>query len=227
VKTADLAVGIDAYHKGWVAVTLGDGGFHSAVAASSLAELLAQVGTAGAVGVDIPIGLPESGARRCDIAARAFVGPFIGPSVFTVPPKVVLQTKPYEEALAKCIQLTGAGLSRQAYGLASKILEAEPVATTWDVVFEVHPEVSFRAMAGQALNVRKTSWAGMWDRLELLAHEGIQIPHDLGTVGAVPPADVVDATAAAWSASRRAAGVAEAVAEPELSSGERQVSIWY
>lgn len=221
-----LAVGVDAYHGGWVAVALGDGSFHSAAIAPTLAALIAAFPTAAAVRVDIPIGLPAGGCRSCDEAARVFVGPRRN-SVFMSPPLPALQRGTFQEALATCRGLTGKGLSQQAYALKTKILEAATVADTCDVMIEVHPEVSFRAMAGRPLVWPKTTWSGMWDRLDLLANEGISLPHAPGAAGAVAVDDLIDAAAAAWSAARWAARTAQSVAEPEKSSTGRPVSIWY
>ena len=49
-------------------------------------------------------------------------------------------------------ELTGAGLSRQSWALRPKLLEANAI---WErhpgLLFEAHPEVSFRTMAGTPL----------------------------------------------------------------------------
>ena len=46
-------------------------------------------------------------------------------------------------------RLSGKGISAQSYALRVKILEVEAVAESDTRVFEVQPEVSFRAMAGK------------------------------------------------------------------------------
>ena len=69
-------------------------------------------------------------------------------------------------------------------------------------VYEVHPEVSFVALAGQHLEVSKKQWNGHNARRALLAAHGILIPDDLGNTGTVGADDVLDAAAAAWSAHR-------------------------
>lgn len=43
-----------------------------------------------------------------------------------------------------------------------------------------HPEVSFATLAGAALTVRKSTWAGAHRRQALLAEAGIVIPDELG-----------------------------------------------
>jgi hypothetical protein len=64
-------------------------------------------------------------------------------------------------------------------------------------VVEIHPEVSYRAMAGQPLEYSKKSWNGTSLRRLLLAQHGIVLPEDLGKAGLAPLDDVLDAAAAA------------------------------
>ena len=54
----------------------------------------------------------------------------------------------------------------QAYRLRAKLLEA---ATLDRLLHEVHPEVSFRALAGPDLAYPKRTWAGHTLRRRLLA----------------------------------------------------------
>ena len=56
-----------------------EGRFDEPVIAGSLDDL----SPADTVLVDIPIGLPDSGRRECDLAARKLLGPRRGTSVFT------------------------------------------------------------------------------------------------------------------------------------------------
>jgi len=221
-----VALGVDAYKAGWVAVTIGDRGFETAFAASRLEAIVAQFPDVVAIGVDIPIGLPERGRRRCDLAAAAMLGPRRS-SVFLTPPRAALLAPTHAAASAICVQLTGNGLSQQAYALRTKILEVEQVAPGDPRIFEVHPEVSFRAMADRHLLSAKGTWAGMWDRLDLLNRQGIVLPRSLGAADAVSPIDLIDAAAAAWSARRQTGGQAMPVSEPEIDSVGRLVSIWY
>jgi predicted RNase H-like nuclease len=70
-----VVAGVDACRGGWIAIVLEDGRFADALFASGFVRLLDGLARAAAVGVDIPIGLPEEGQRAADLAARAFVGP--------------------------------------------------------------------------------------------------------------------------------------------------------
>lgn len=222
--SAIVALGVDGYPRGWVAVRLEDGAFARAEVAKDLAALLTAHQDAAAVGVDMPIGLPALGATRpCDAAARAFLG-LRRSSIFPAPPAEVLARTPHAEASALSVERSGKGISRQAYALKEKIAEVQPLAERDPRVLEVHPECSFTAMARAELRSPKTSWDGLRLRERLLRDAGVHLPEDLGAAGMAPPADVLDAAAAAWTAHRYAIGAAEpfpAGARP----GERMV-IW-
>lgn len=179
------------------------------------------------VAVDIPIGLPRSGARAADLLARSFVGPRRS-SVFPTPPRRVLEAPSYQDALVVTRDLGVAGISKQSFGLAPKILEVDEIARADDRVVEVHPEVSFREMAGQPLEHSKKSWNGASLRRSLLAQHGIVLPDGLGDAGLAPVDDVLDAAAAAWTADRIAREQAVSIPDPpEQVEDGRQAAIWY
>ena len=221
-----VAVGIDGYPRGWVAIALGSGAFRGAAASHSLLALVKEFPSAMAIGVDIPLGLLPDRVRQCDRAAYQLLGPRRN-SVFMTPPEPVVMAATFQDALQLSRRLTGIGLSRQAFALAARILEADAVRSEDDRIFEVHPEVSFWAMNNRHLAHPKTSWSGFCARLELLRSQGIEIPAEPGQAGLVPPVDVLDAAAAAWSANRRALGKARSVAPPEEGPDGHQISIWY
>lgn len=220
-------VGLDGYRERWLAVVLEDGRFLSAHVFGSLADAVETVPEARVFAVDIPIGLPERGARLADAEARRFIGPRAS-SVFPAPIRLAVEAATYAEALNAARQLCGKGLSKQSYALRLKILEADTSARSEARVYEVHPEVSFRAMAGRPLRFPKRTWAGIVDRRELLVAAGIIVPADIGDAGRGPADDVLDAAAAAWSAQRIATGTAQRFPrEPEWSAAERGYAIWY
>jgi Protein of unknown function (DUF429) len=68
------ALGLDACRGKWLAVVLDEGRFDDARLASDAAALVSAWPDAAAIGVDIPIGLPETPLREADRAAREFVG---------------------------------------------------------------------------------------------------------------------------------------------------------
>ncbi|MEX0673632.1 MAG: DUF429 domain-containing protein [Gaiellaceae bacterium] len=138
--------------------------------------------------------------RRADAAARALVG-VRRSSIFWAPPRAALAAATYAEA-----RLVDPTLSAQAFALKRAILDAEQQGSR---VQEGHPEASFRALAGSPLRYAKRTWNGQMLRRQLLATAGIQLSDDLLEAGLVPPDDVLDAAAMAWTARRVAAGISE------------------
>lgn len=217
-------LGLDGWRRGWVAVTLEDGAFAAATTHATVADALGAIGDTQAIAVDIPIGLPVTGSRRADIAARARLG-VRRSSVFDAPPRDVIEAEPYAAANRLSKERYGRGLSRQSYALRDKILEVDALVHHDNRIFEVHPEVTFALLAGEPLPSKKT-WAGVNRRRSLLGAAGIELPDELGAAGVVPVDDVLDAAAAAWSADRIARGVAQPIpADAELAGG-RPMAIW-
>ena len=210
--------GVDACRGGWVSVVAEGGRFVDSLLTSTFAELLERLGEATALGVDIPIGLPSDRPRAADLEARVFVGPRRS-SVFPTPPRIALAAATYAEA-----RLLVPSLSAQSFALGKKILEVE--SHLEERVFEVHPEVSFAALAERHVRCAKWSWNGQLERRRLLAEAGLELPDHL-VAGQAPADDVLDAAAAAWSATRKARGEARTLpADPPTQDG-RLVAIWY
>jgi predicted RNase H-like nuclease len=213
--------GVDACRRGWVAVSLAAG--VTVTVGPWLDALLA--GDPAVVGIDMPLGLLESGWREADRAARGLLGPRRS-SVFAIPPRAVWAQASYRGANLCCRELTGQGFSAQAWGLRAKLLEANRYRETCGhPLYEVHPELAFAAMAGGPLAASKHTGPGRDERRRLLARAGLEIP------AAIPAAlvgDVLDAAAVAWSARRIAAGQAVTVPPvPQRDPQGREIAIRY
>ena len=219
-----MVVGADVWKRGWVAVRLSDEGVVDVRSFPSLTALLEGSPAAAAVGVDIPIGLPDPPPRRADVVARERLGPRSS-SVFSAIPAPVLEAETYQEALARCRDLYGIGLSAQAYALRHRTLEAAEASGRDPRLHEVHPEVSFAEMAGAPIPYPKRTWNGQMQRRAVLELHGIVIPDRLDdTAASVPVDDVLDAAAVAWSGRRIGRG--EAATLPPDPDGAEGV-IWY
>jgi predicted RNase H-like nuclease len=219
-------VGADVWKNGWIAVATVDGWIASIDAYATMADLAAAEPDAVVIAVDIPIGLPVAPPRSADAAARRFIGSR-GSSVFPTPPRDVLEADTYKAALAFSRKHYGIGLTAQSYALRTRILETDAVAREDDRVVEIHPEVTFRALAGRPLAFSKRTWNGHSERRRLLSGVGLSLPDRLPDgVGSVPTEDVLDATAAVWSAARYAAGDARTIPDEIPLPGFGQV-IWY
>lgn len=222
--------GADVAKGSWVVVTLDDGRFHRALVVDHLIQLRSRLGAHDLLAVDIPIGLPQGGGdwpRPADLAARELLGPRRS-SVFHAPPRPVFDRESYASGNALHRELTGKGISRQSWGLRDRVLEAEFYVSKNPKTIEVHPEVCFRAMKGMPLEYAKKTWNGQMERRALLAAQGIELPDHLdGPTGKVPPDDLLDAAAAAWTAWRCATGRGEALSgsDSKPSLTERGV-IW-
>src|SRR5438046_92781 len=110
-QTARVA-GVDMAGGGWAVVVLEDNRVVDAFRCESFAEALHA--DAAVVGVDIPIGMPDSPPRPADVAARRFVGPRAA-SVYPTPIRAVLEAPTYAEARAVALELTGKSVSAQSY----------------------------------------------------------------------------------------------------------------
>lgn len=222
------AVGIDACKGGWVAIVLRDGPALDAHFISSIASLSHCVPDARVVAIDIPIGLPVRGHRQADRAAKAALGRRQN-SVFMTPVRDALEAPTHSAATSIATEVTGIGVSQQAYALRSKIFEVEEwLLERPCTVYEVHPELSFMAMIGRPAGASKKTWLGMVERRAALASAGIALDNVDPEVGAVVGVDdMLDAGAAAWSASRLLTGAAKSFPDPpELDSFGQQIAIW-
>lgn len=214
---ATRVVGVDGCKGGWVAVVfdIGHGNdkltprFHH-----SFQQLLDTYTDAGIVCVDVPIGLSEGPHRACDKEARRALL-WKNPSVFPAPDPRLLDTTTFEEANGLSRALTGKGVSLPAFGFFPKVAEVNQIMTP-DLqrrVFEIHPEVCFWALAGaQPMTFPKRTPEGYEERRALL-NKALGIPiwtrdEARGLARPAKPDDILDATVAAWTARRVAAGKA-------------------
>ena len=186
------------------------------------------------VAIDMPIGLSDDGVRACDELARRLLGP-LGSSVFPTPVRAVLATDDYAEARAISRKHTTPprAPSAQAFQLVKAIRALDDALgePPTDRVVEVHPELSFRALADGVLadNVldRKGSARGTIQRLGALrAVMDVEEALASAPVG-IPVIDALDACAAAWSAARLARGQGECVGDGAVDSRGRPMRICY
>lgn len=222
-----MVLGVDACKKGWVGISGELRGYFGRTIDEVVAAA-AQDGPLDVVGIDIPVGMPATGARQADVLARRMVGRRAS-SVFSTPVRDAVAAATYAEALEVSLRLTGKGISRQSYALAQRILEVDAWAPTAGCpVIEVHPEVSFATMAGHSLTYSKSTWAGIEERRRLLASVGLAMPADVGAAGEFGAVDdVLDAAAVAWTAGRYAEGSAVAYPDPPEVLGEGvTAAIW-
>jgi predicted RNase H-like nuclease len=204
--------GVDGCRGGWVVATTGLSR-RSSTSVHVVADLRGVVadvraGKLAAVGIDMPIGLAEDGRRAADADARRLLGPRRS-SLFPTPPRSVLAAVDYRDALARCRDASGVGMSIQAYHLLAKMREVTELLdpTLQPSVSEVHPETSFTMLRGQPCAHPKRRAEGRAERIDALRVVFAHID-DLasGAHRGAKPDDVLDALVAAWTARRMARG---------------------
>lgn len=182
------------------------------------------------LGVDIPIGLPESGARPCDGEARALLGKKRA-SVFPAPVRPVLTAQDWELACAIRHRIEGKRMGKQAFGIVAKVREVDELMTAkhQDRVLEVHPELCFRELnGGVPAFAKKREADGFELRRGLLK---LVMPEFDGLIEERPRGerdDVLDALAAAWTARRVVEGTAKRLPKsPEKDAKGLRMEMWF
>jgi predicted RNase H-like nuclease len=217
-----VAAGIDGCRAGWMAaIARGD----TTTALRLFADLDAVVrwrerdAGAAVIAVDVPMGLPNrAGPRPCDRDARRELGAR-WMCVFAPPDRELLGLgfAAAREVVRRRRRGDPAGehpvMTHQTINIAPKIAEADgvlradPGRQAW--LLEVHPELSFQAMAGAPLDPKRTS-TGAARRLALVAGEFPDAPQRLGgrkwPRAEVARDDLLDAYAVLWTALRVARG---------------------
>lgn len=231
VEVTVPVLGVDGCRGGWVGAVLEPGAPRPRIAvAKGIGELVETVRSSlgvAVVGIDIPIGLPDTTTRQADALARtALKGK--ASSVFTTLTRAAYAAP--DRAAADTVNRArcGQGVGAQAFALRDKIVEvdawvrARPTLT----VIEVHPELSFAAMSGSPIGLSKKTDAGRTARLEALRSVGIGSPSILSGSG-YGADDVLDACAVAWTAARHANGLATSLpSAPEHFSDGIPAAIW-
>lgn len=192
-----VAIGVDGAPAGWVgACFLRD---DATGAERTELRLYADINALAAdhepgvvVGIDVPIGLLETGPRACDRQARQLLGPRAS-SVFPAPNRWMLDHATDYAGLRahvsaqRTVGVELASLSAQGHGITAKIKEvddwlaANPSADLW--LLECHPEVSFLALSGgRPLDDAKKTPEGQATRRALVTHAFPDAPLQLDAV---------------------------------------------
>lgn len=232
-----LVAGVDGARGGW-AVVVSDNGRLRLSKALTFAEIFETHGSFDIVAVDMPIGLTETyepGGRACERAARKMLGRGRASSVFPSPARAVLEARTHKEAceISRGSMPGGKGISVQSFGILPKIKEVDLFLRKRpdlrDVVREVHPEVCFHEMAQVPMKFSKKKPGGKAERTHALRVHFPEIDAFVAPprTERLPLDDVLDATAACWTAQRLAAGNGCSLIEPVLPDATGlKMTIW-
>jgi len=233
--------GVDGCPAGWLAIyKCLDNGALEAVLLKEFQELFNLAEKLVLAGVDMPIGLlseARPGGRECDQAARKVLGWPKSSSVFSPPVRAALGARTYQEAIRLNRESSpyGLGISRQAFGILPKLREMDSFITPrrQETIKEVHPELSFRVLNnGRAVKEKKSGFAGIKARLEVLAVQGLDVYEKVRPQWPkkkVGDSDIVDAAAALLSAERVHSGRALRLPgdKPPRDKRGLLMEIWY
>jgi predicted RNase H-like nuclease len=218
-------LGVDGWRGAWVAARL-DG---RSVTLSVLPDVRAvlAVPDVEVIGIDMPIGLSDDGARICDVEARRRM-PGAASSVFPAPVRPVLRTTTYDEARTTSLATAGRSLSVQTFALVPAIRSLDDALgdPPDPRVHEVHPELSFRALDGRVTD-RKVSGSGLAQRIRALEAVMDVLDALAQDRAGLPVVDALDACAAAWSAQRIADGRATFVGDHRPDARGRPMRIHF
>jgi predicted RNase H-like nuclease len=207
-----LYVGVGWADGAWMTVVFDASGFESAAVFPEVGDLWARYEErAERVLVGVPVGLPESGGegRECDRLAREVLGPRSG-AVVTPPVREATRKRRYPAAKRVNERKTGHALSKEAFAISDgiaavdELLQNVPEARAAFV--ESHPEVCFRAFAGEPLEHSKRHAAGYAERMRTLAgHDrdappAVQAAAEATEAHEVTVDDVLDAVVLAYTA---------------------------
>ncbi len=167
-----MSIGIDVCKGKWVAVALSEKGFE-VNKFDSIEEICNKYEGADSIIIDIPIGLPESTSDiRPEAEARKYLKGKAS-SIFNVPCRQAVYMPSHESANEKNKEILGKGISRQSFGICSKIKEVDEFLSKspkWkNKLLEGHPEICFSILNnGEAVLENKIKPEGQKKRLELL-----------------------------------------------------------
>ena len=199
--------GVDGAQKGWIVAYVplrkGKGSYLKRYEHFSEVKAETEAMNCQAVAVDMPMGLSDEPNSEIDQELRKRLGERRS-SLFPTPSSGVLSAQTYEEALERNREITGKGISIQAWNLVPQIRQVRNVVhpSDTDQFVECHPESSFAAMTNSPLLSKKLE-VGIAQRVELVR---AYIPDIDAIIKQLPKKckvdDALDACAAAWTAKR-------------------------
>jgi predicted RNase H-like nuclease len=137
------------------------------------------------VAIDMPIGLPNTGVRQCDLAAKVYLGPGRN-RVFTGVRRPLLQHVDNFGNANLWAKKDGRGISIQLFCILPKIAELDQYLLGRSAAFpirETHPELVFQGINnGQYLPQKKTTEGRQLRRDLIYAHGFSQIDDWLGSI---------------------------------------------
>jgi predicted RNase H-like nuclease len=234
-----LFVGAHWSPEGWVSVAFSPAGFADATVDAEVGQLWGRVeDRAERVLVDVPVGLVEEGdpERPPDRLARAVLGDRAA-TVTTPPVREATRKRRYPAAERTMQRKTGAALSRAAFAASEAIAAVDEllqeVPESREVVGEAHPELCFRAFAGEPMAHSRRTAGGYAERLRTLAEFDRDAPPTVQSAAEavagtdVRVEDVLDAAVLAYTARPGPGELRTLPPEPEADATGLPMRLYY
>lgn len=231
------AVGVDACKKGWFAVCLTPDKRWAVEIFDCIDNLWRGFQKDSLILIDIPIGLPGSGKRRCDVEARKILKNRAA-SVFPVPCRQAVYADTYANACRLNKKVLGVKLSIQTWKISGKIREVDNLLLNNTKVRrcmrESHPEICFWALAdGRPMMYYKKTAQGFSERINIL-NRTYPASQEIATAAMdtylrkdLAKDDILDAMVLAVSASVGSGGIATIPKDPEKDPQGLSMEIVY
>lgn len=181
-----MLAGVDGCRGGWV-VALAESwpldNLPQITLVSSFKEVLEVTEGCNAVGVDMPIGLPDAKnwPRLCDIEARKLLGPKASSRLFYAPPRDTLQAGTANEFQRLHLKSVGKKATLPVYRIVPKLREVDFLLTPnlQERIVEFYPEFTWMRLQAAANGIKerttpskplpsKHTQEGLEKRIELL-----------------------------------------------------------
>jgi predicted RNase H-like nuclease len=203
---SDYYVGSVARSGVWLAVAYTDDGYDHTAVVEGVGELWTRYEeTAATIAVDVPVGLETSTAPRANERAAAEHLEDRRRAVVPAPVREAARKQRYPTAARVHERKTGGDLPRAAFERSHLVTAVDEFLTTIDdareVFVEAHPELCYRAFAGEPLSERPEIAAGYAERMRVLAEFDRDAPPTVQSVAEategheIPIPAVLDATA--------------------------------
>lgn len=195
-------LGVDGYRKGWICVWINANGRRGFLTCPTFKDVIGL--GAECTLVDMPVGLPDSGYRACDLAARGLLGPARS-RVFLGIRRGLMRHANDFTAASKWAKKDGKGISIQTFNILAKVREVDAFMTPrrQESIREMHPELVFLRLNDFRPVPSKKTEAGLRRRRALLKQNGfdalMQWRRELHGTGAKED-DLLDACAGALAA---------------------------
>ncbi len=159
------------------------------------------------IGIDMPVILGDEIPRKADQLARKMLAKKAS-SIFTAPTPHMLQQDSYENASLVSKRQFGKSISLQSWYLFPKIKDVQTIIDHKNIkIYEIHPELSFRAMNNEAVVLESKKSAQGFDIRKTLLDQyfprfNFETLRNQYLKKEVVDDDILDAIAVLWSAKR-------------------------